>query len=328
MKIDVMEYEKRYTFELEAVTQLCGQNIPKKTYILESLRRYFSTYKYREESNKWRDNVRVDNELVGRKFFSMLSINGIADLLVMIKCSKQSLMLEYVKQLMQKFNWQMHLRMIHEELEEMFRIMNEDFNRLGNIELTYTMSDVWDMVQKSNVIGSDEISLEDKGNYELLMIFLNLIEEVIKVNPKKMLVIVENIDHLISREEYEEVLNRLRNIGIKYDIYFLLSTSIDGYVGCDKELCHGITIFGDVDFQMPEFDEISKYIEDNYPYNKKLSEKHLRADLTKIIHRIGQKEFMSSIEENVICKLINQSLMLYGKWKDIENAAEIAFLKV
>lgn len=105
-------------------------------------------------------------------------------------------------------------------------------------------------------------------------------------------------------------------------------TSIDGYVGCDKELCHGITIFGDVDFQMPEFDEISKYIEDNYPYNKKLSEKHLRADLTKIIHRIGQKEFMSSIEENVICKLINQSLMLYGKWKDIENAAEIAFLKV
>lgn len=35
MKIDVMEYEKRYTFELEAVTQLCGQNIPKKTYILD-----------------------------------------------------------------------------------------------------------------------------------------------------------------------------------------------------------------------------------------------------------------------------------------------------
>ena len=37
MKIDITEYEKRYTFELESVTQLCGQNIIKKTYILESL---------------------------------------------------------------------------------------------------------------------------------------------------------------------------------------------------------------------------------------------------------------------------------------------------
>ena len=29
MKIDVTEYEKKYTFELKPITQLCGQNIPK-----------------------------------------------------------------------------------------------------------------------------------------------------------------------------------------------------------------------------------------------------------------------------------------------------------
>ena len=282
MKVDVTEYEKRYTFELESVTQLCGQNIVKKTYILESLRRYFSTYNYREEKNKWRDNVRVDDEAVGRKFFTILSVNGMSEILMMIKWSKQSLMVEYVKQLMQKFNWQMHLRMINEELEEMFQIMNEDLNKLGGIELAYTMSDVWDMIQKSSVISSDEILLEDKRNYELLLIFLNLIEEIIKANPKKMLVIIENIDHLISREEYKDILNKLQNIGMRYDIYFVLSTSIDGYVGCDKELCHGITILNDVDFQMPEYDEISKYVYENYPYNKRVSEKQLRDDLKKL----------------------------------------------
>ncbi len=328
MKVDVTEYEKRYTFELESVTQLCGQNIVKKTYILESLRRYFSTYKYREEKNKWRDNVRVDDEAVGRKFFTILSVNGMSEILMMIKWSKQSLMVEYVKQLMQKFNWQMHLRMINEELEEMFQIMNEDLNKLGGIELAYTMSDVWDMIQKSSVISSDEILLEDKRNYELLLIFLNLIEEIIKANPKKMLVIIENIDHLISREEYKDILNKLQNIGMRYDIYFVLSTSIDGYVGCDKELCHGITILNDVDFQMPEYDEISKYVYENYPYNKRVSEKQLRDDLKKIIHRIGRKEFLCHVEENVVCKLINQSLMLHEKWEDSENLAEIAFLKV
>lgn len=328
MKIDVTDYEKIYTFELETVTQLCGQNIVKKTYILESLRRYFSTFKYREERNKWRDNVKVDNKVVGRKFFTLLSVNGISEILTMIKWSKQSLMIEYVKQLIQKINCQMHLRVIDDELDEIFQMMNEDINQLGTIELAYTMSDMWDMVQKSSVIGSDETLLEDKGNYELLLIFLNLIEAVIKANPKKMLVIIENIDHLISRKEYMDILTRIQNIGIKYDIYFIVSTSIDGYVGCNKALCHGISILGDLDFQMPEFEEVSKYIYDNYPYNKRISEKQLQDDLSKIIHRIGQKEFLCSVEENVVCKLINQSMMLYEHWKDAENVGEIAFLKV
>lgn len=185
-------------------------------------------------------------------------------------------MAEYVKQLMQNFDWQMHLRMINDELEEMFQMMNGDLSQLGDIELSYTMSDIWDMIQKSSVIGGNETLLEDKENYELMSIFLNLIEEVIKADPKKMLVIIENIDHLISRKEYMDILSKLQSIGMKYDIYFVLSVSIDGYVGCDKELCRGITIFGDVDFQMPEFDELLKYIYENYPYNKKLSESGTR----------------------------------------------------
>ena len=327
MKIDVTEYEKKYTFELNAVTQLCGQNIVKKTYILESLRRYFSTYRYPEEQNRWRDNVKIDNKLVGRKFFTVLSVNGISEILMMIKWSKQSLMVEYVKQLMKKFDCQMHLDMINDELEKIFQMLNEEINQLGNIELIYTMSDVWDMVQKSSVTGNNETLLEDKGNYELLVIFLNLIEQVMNANPKKVLVIIENIDHLISRKEYMDILEKLQNIGMRYDIYFILSTSMDGYARCDKALCSGISIWGNIDFQMPEFDKLIIYIQENYPYNKKLSEKQLQDDLVKIIHRIGQKDFLCSVEENVVCKLINQSMMLYEKWKDVENAAEIAFLK-
>lgn len=54
--------------------------------------------------------------------------------------------------------------------------------------------------------------------------------------------------------------------------------------------------------------------------------KAVQDDLIKIIHRIGQKEFLCSVEENVIAKLINQTLMLYKKWEDVGNVAEIAFL--
>lgn len=327
MKIDVMEYEKKYSFELAPVTQLCGQNILKKAYVYESLRRYFSTYKYREERNKWRDNVVVDDKMTGRKFFSVISVSNRSDILAMINWTKKSLMTEYVKQLIQKFDFQVHLRLINEELEMMFQLLNKDIVRLGDIELTYEMSEVWEMVQKSDITGVNQMTLEDKGNDELLFLFLNLIEEVMAVNPKKTLVLIENIDHMITRKEYFEVLGKLQSIGKRYDIFFVLSTSIDGYVVCDKELCSGIKIFGDVDFQMPEFDELLNYINDNYPYNKKISESQLQKDVMKIAQRIGQKNYLCSVEENVICKLINRTLMLHEKWTDTEKIPEIAFLK-
>lgn len=327
MKIDVTEYEKQYTFELEPVTQLCGQNITKKTFILESFRRYFSTYKYQEERNKWRDNIKINNEMVGRKFFTVLSVKEISEIIMMIKWSKQSLMVEYVKQLMKKFDWQLHMRTINEELEEMFLMMNADIGRLGDVELTYAMSDLWDMIQKTNVTGSNQTVLDNKDNYELIMIFLNLLEEVMQSEPKKMLVIVENMDHIVSRKEYVDILDKIKKIGMKYDIYFVISTSIDGYVVCDRELCSGIAIFGDEDFQMPEFDELLNYIYDNYPCNKKLSEKQIQEILRKIIQKIGQNDFLYSVEDSVVCKLINQTLMINNKWLDLEKTPEIAFLK-
>lgn len=275
MKIDVSEYEKKHTFGLERITQLCGQNIRKKSYILESLRKYFSTYKYNEEYNKWRNNVKIDNEIVGRKFFKLISISGISEILSLIKLSKQSLMTEYIKQLMQKFDYQNHLHIINEELEKIFQTMNNEIQDIGSVELTYTETNIWDMIQKSSITGSNETLLEDKDNYEILLIFLNLIEEIIKINPEKMMIVLENIDHLITCEQYKNILDRLKKIVMKYDIYFILSTSMDGYVICDKELCQGITILNDIDFQMPEFDKVAQYVNYNYPYDKNLSEKKI-----------------------------------------------------
>ena len=63
------------------------------------------------------------------------------------------------------------------------------------------------------------------------------------------------------------------------------------------------------------------------PCNKILSEKQICADLIKIMQKIGQKEYLYDVEQNVICKLINQTLMLREKWENTEKTPEIAFLK-
>lgn len=327
MKIDVSDFEKKYSFELMPVTQLCGQNIKKKTYVLESLRRYFSTYKYREEKNKWRDNVKMDSETVGRKFFSLLSIHEHSDILQMIKWSKQSILLDYMKILMEKFEWQLHMRTISEEIDVMFQQMNEELCQVGNLELTYAAADLWNMIQKSDIVGKDEKNLEDIDTYEMLITFLNLLEEVMKVNPKKTMVVLENIDHMVSRNEYVEIIRKLQYQSRKFDVYFVVTTSMQGYVVCDKELCSGIKVFGDVDFQMPEFQKLLNFVHENYPCNKNILETQLIEHLTKIIQMIGTQGYLYNVEENVICKLINQTLLLNEKWKENENLLEIAFLK-
>ena len=76
MNVEITEFEKRFCFELCPVTQLCGQNVCNKNYIFESLRRYFGTFKYSESKNKWRDNVFIDNNQVGKRGYPTRSGNN------------------------------------------------------------------------------------------------------------------------------------------------------------------------------------------------------------------------------------------------------------
>lgn len=330
MKIDISEFEKTYTFELEPVTQMCGRNIPRKTYILESIKRYFSTYKYQEEKNKWRDNVKLDGKLVGRKYFSVVSVNGAngaADIISMIKLTKQSIMTEYIKQLMNQFDWQQHLHLIDIELEKMFALMNDEINHLGDIELNYETADVWDMVQKADITGENRTPFEDKNIYDLLMILLNIIEQNMKQTPRKMMIIFENLDHLISKKEYIELMQKTKYLSVNYDICFLITTSLDGYILCEKELYTGIVVIGIEDFQFPEENNLLKFIEDNYPYNKKFDEAKISAIIQNIVQRIGVNDYLIDTEENVICKMINQTLLLKESCETGDNILENAFLK-
>lgn len=327
MNIVVSEFERKFAFELEPVTQLCGQNIALKAYVLDSIRKYFSSHKYAETRNKWRDNVHIDGELLGRKYFSVLSIRDISDLIAMIKLSKQSLMLEYLHNLMQQFEWQSHLEAIDYELERIFQDLNEKVQKIGNIEFDYSASDLWDIIQKSDVVGNKEEMLEDKTASELFFIALNLIEEVLKENPKKILVIIENADHILSAEEYREAIKHMQQACMKYDIRFLLTTSLDGYVVCSEDLCRGISVFNDQIFQFPSMEEMQKAINDNYPCYKNFTIEQLGPTLEDIVQKIGRNSYLTSVESEVVCKIINQSLLLDDRWKTAENTPEISFLK-
>ena len=140
------------------------------------------------------------------------------------------------------------------------------------------------------------------------------------------MVIFENIDYMVEQNEYVEILRRAEQISRKYDVHFVFSSSLEGYVCCSTELCSGISVFGDADFQLTEFGNMCGFIRDNYPYAKDISVEHMQNILSRIIQRIGMKDYLYSVEENVVCKMINQSLLLYDRMPE-GKMLEMAFLQ-
>lgn len=325
--IEIKEYEKKYLFKLEPITQICGQNIRKKSFVCESLRKYFSTYKYSEENNKWRDNVFFDGENIGRKNFSVLSIQQKMDVVGMIKLAKQSLMSEYLKILIQDYEWQKHMEIIDIELQKIFKILNKKLLNIGEIGLSYSKNDVWNMVQSSELQLIGEEELIDCEEHELCSMFLKLLDEVLYVFPRKMIIIFENLDHMVSKKQYKLLIEKMTEISKKYAVYFVITISLDDYVVVNKENFMGITVFGKEDFQMPEFEMIRKFIEEGYPYDKKFEAEDIFKILEGIIQRIGREQYLYDISHNVVCKMFNQTLLLSEKKNFSSVSPEISFLE-
>lgn len=328
MKIQVRDYEKKYQFELKPITQICGQNIITKNYIIESIRRYFSGYKYAETKNRWRDNIEIDGEMVGRKYYEIISISGKGDLLEHIKMSKQSLMTEYLTEIINDYESQKSMEVIGCQIEKIFMELNNRLNQIGNIELTYSVSAVWDMIQKSSITSLGEENIEDMDGYEMFCIFFNILEKVMNFKPKRLWVILENIDHLVSSEEYEELYTQMQKISQNYEIYFIISISLDRYAIINKSTIDGVVIINNEILQLDELHNIKEFIEYNYPYNKEFDSEKIIGILGRIVHKIGKKRYLTSVEDNVVCKVFNDTLLEKEKLDQSYKKVELAFLEM
>lgn len=325
MIISVTRYEKRYELGLESVAQLCGQNVIRKNYIVESIIRYFGNYKYLEERNPWRDNVFIDGENVGRKQFQVISVRNRADLISVISFTKQSLLASYVKELLQEFDVQKNLEIIDHSLETIIEEFNKNIQIMGEFQLSYEMKNVWEMVQNTELVSDDMSAISEKNNYDMLLFLIGLIEKTNEINPSRKLVVFENIDHLITKEEYKNIMFQMLELAKKSDIKFICSVSLDGYVVINDELITQITVINDVDFTFPNIHKLIEYIELNYPIQIELDKQDFFDMLKQIINDIGRSDSINSLSENVICKLLNKSLMINQSVEMPTNKAFQAF---
>lgn len=207
--------------------------------------------------------------------------------------------------------------------------INKDLGEsIGGLEMTYSLASVWDMIQKSELQAIDDGYIENKNGVELINIYLSLLIELLKNNPEKQLIIFENIDHMISVEEYKNVVNRCTQIAYEYDLYFMFTTSLSNYVTITDELIEGITVFNDEVFTFPEIERVCQYINDNYPFCKVFDIVDICIKLEKICHKIGKVGYLYEDQEMVICKLLNDTIIEKETKKTETNLMETHFLEV
>ncbi len=320
---------KNHTFKipLERITQWCGRSIPQKTFIIDSVCKFFSAQKYAEFEDTYADNIQIDNETIGRKYFKVLLINDRNSLIQSIKGVKNGLVLQLIKEEINRFDYQRELDVIDDSLLRIFESLNRDLlSNLGNISIDYEHENLLNIISQSYFRQKNGDYVEKLDNTELLDIFLSTFAKVQECVPDKILVIYNNIDHLLSVTEYKDFVSECERVARGTDSWFVFVTSLDGYAVVDEEKCEGITVFNDVEFSLPDYVHIRDFVEKNYPYLKTWKPGLISELIQECVQNLGHEDALRSVESLVVQKMLNESLGIKNRLKKKENEIAFAYL--
>lgn len=327
MILKVKDNEKFYEISIEQLSQWCGTNIPQKRFIINSLTKYFSSSKYMEYEERYIENILIDGEQVGRKYFKIDLFAQREELISAIKIGKSSLMWQCISHTLNGFQCQYEMEAIENSLIQIFQELNAKIlNRFGLIELEFEQEQIFDMVQKTQVRALDGKYLEELSNCELIMCFLELFDYFQKLMPQKRMIIFENIDHLISPREYVLIYEKCENIIKASDSWFIFSLSLQEYPVLNDKNLESVSVINDAEYILPDYEHLAEYLQSHYPYNHQMDSETILSSLKSIVHKIGNETEIESIESQVILKLMNNSLCIKNKMRKVPKNAEINFL--
>lgn len=313
-----------YDIELQQITQLLGLNIKNKNYIIKSIVKHFSNSKYAEYEKDLIDNIKLDMEEIGRKYFDVIYIRNREDILNFLKITKTSIFMKYINTVINDYDMQLEMQSIDEALERIFIQINDNVH--SNIMLQYEPEDVFNMVQQSKVRNREGSELEELENIELLKSLFELIEKLQCENPQKQLIIIENVDHILDYDEYLTLYKIVKNLVAKTDVWVMFTSSTDKFAIIDSEYISGVNIINDIVYNMPEIDRLREFIEEEYPCYIKINDDEIEEMILPVIHKIGASDDKNNAKGRVILKIINSSVCVKYKENVTLNPMESSFL--
>lgn len=307
MKLEIREKNSTIELGLEPLTQLCGTNFAKKNFLIQSLVKHFSSYKYKDYEDALINNVLWNGEVIGRKYFSVIHIVNRESLLKAMSVTRLSVFFDYLSLTIAKLDCQESMGQLEDTLDRILEKLNAAMQEddIG-LEMSLEENTLIELVQNGVVKGQSGRELETLDNEELLDDFLHMLEVLQRSNPKRQLIIFEDIDHMVDLQYYEKFCALVNDMGEKQGLFFVVTTSIKKYVALSRKLLPGIVVVNDEVFSFPEWEHLCDFMERNYPCQFKISEEECYRNLKNIVQEIGWVKNEINIQSSVMLKMFNQ----------------------
>ncbi|MCR5754929.1 MAG: hypothetical protein K6G30_09005, partial [Acetatifactor sp.] len=248
-------------------------------------------------------------------------------LLSFLQLTKTSMLSMIVEEKLNDMNLQKQLESIEMIVQEILhRVNQEALGKIENLAMDYEPNSLWEMIQKTVIVRDDGKQLSQSSNYELLCDVIDIIGEKQRIMPNMQIIVFENVDHLISQDEYRKLLDRCENLTCRFNLWCVFCTSLVGYIQVNKKLWNGIALFGQEMIRLPEEEHLIRYLEDNWPYNRVIDETELFQMLQNVAQELGNKNNLREISEIVLMKLFNVENMIDFHTIKKPNNAEIMYL--
>ena len=317
---------KSYDVNFERVNQWCGQNVILKSKILRYIGKYFSAGKYYD----WEEEpiILLEGEKIGRKSYQTIMVHNKEEMISTIRNAKTGIFIKLLKERLNAFNYQDSLERIDMELTRIFSGVEEElFARIPNLSINYEREAFFDIVQKSELLSKSGDILDKLNVTKLLETLMECICEYQYCVPNRIILIIENIDHLVEQQDYRHFIEKSLLISRQTETYFVFTTSLDGYVYIDQGTIEGVSTFNDLIFSFPDSEHMCSFILDNFPYAIDHSEDDIFERIKEVVHRIGKDGEIISLESETIRKLVNRTMGITNCIKKSVNPMVLAFLK-
>ncbi len=326
MILSVKDGIAKHSINYGQITQICGQNNILKSYIVKSICKFFSSEKYADYEEKYVNNIEIDGTVPGRKQWECIKFSNVEDYVLFLQIGKKSVLEKIIKEQLLEFDSQKELNEIDNLLLSIFCRINRTVLPDGNIELQYAQEELFSILAKATVKIRDGRDIHELSQYEIVDEVISMIGNYQDKIPEKRMYIFENVDHILTVEQYRSIVEKCERLSNKSSVYFIFTTSGRGYLYFSEESFENVNVINDEIFTFDGMEQLRKYVNDNYPMNTYFLSEELSKYLYDIVQYISMNEALVPLESQIILKLINGSLGKNNKWERIPRKPELEFM--
>lgn len=327
-------YNDFVEIEVGQYTQIVGLNQELKYYIWLLLNWYFGGKKYTENDLSLFDFeepvIQSEEKILDRKEFKLITIERAEDFHEQLTFRKGTIAYEYLLQILNRVELTSHIEKLNDTLEQ----LSIEINKTAQVEVKDVLykTDVIDFV-KETVIRNHLIQLVERegvtvsneliDNETKFLILLTMLERIVEESSDKYLLLIKNAEEYISKNKYQQIVERLiKDTEVSGNLFVLNFITIGGSVVLNPHLMEYINLIGDHIESLPDLDFIYNRYRKHYPLSNVPSEEQFRESLSKVCGFLLAKEigeFSFSVEDKVTLKVLNQLFSFETIEMDIES---------